>query len=82
MEVGQQVLMTAETSTSLFSELRRRRLLDRLLDERLLDGLLWIGCGLLMRRRMGSWAPVEAWREGRPYGSAPGMSRHQSVLTA
>ena len=65
--------MTAETSTSLFSELRRRRLLDRLLDERLLDERL-----LVDRLRpvdeeadgvMGH--SVEAWRAGRPNGSVP-----------
>ena len=65
--------MTAETSTSLFSELRRRRLLDRLLDERLLDERLFVDWLRPVDEEadgvMGH--SVEAWRAGRPNGSVP-----------
>ena len=55
--------MTAETSMPQ-PELRRR-LLDRLLDEWLLDERLFVDwLRPVDERRMGSWHSVEAWRAG------------------
>ena len=83
--------MTADTRTSLVSELRRRRLLDeRLLDERLFEERLFVERFFVDGPRRvdeeaegGMRHSGEAWREGASVQvGSPGCRAIDSVLTA